>query len=167
MNFSEILTAYINLNALIATSYISLALYPILAGLAKKTIGARSLLKLHYTVLLLLFIALLLYPLLPERRTFNPTVQIWSAQSLDTFAEDYSPHADGGYLGLPGVREAEAFDTDNAKLAVAGFILSLLLLGVLSLFNDLRKLFIMRKGSYLIRRCGSVSIYAKDRKSVV
>lgn len=162
MSFAYILNAYINLNMLVITGYLSLVLYPFLAGNAKKTIGAGSLLKLHYAVLLILFLVLFFYPVLPESKTLDPPVQIWSAKSMETFSRDYSPRESSGYLGFPGIKKAESFDTNSAGFAVAGFIISLLLIGALNISRDLYKLFIIRKGSYLIRRCGSVSIYAND-----
>ena len=162
MSFAHILTAYINMNILVIAGYLSLVLYPVVAGLVKKITGARPLLKMHYMVLSILFLLISFYPVFPENKTFYPSVQIWSAQSKDAFTKDFKPDDNGGYLDLPGIRPTESLDTDNAGMLVAGFIIFLLLAGMLNISNDLRKLYIIRKGSYLIRRRGSVSIYAND-----
>ena len=92
MNLAQIIAAYVNLNMLVVTGFVSLAIYPILAGFAGRTIGSGTLLKLHYATLCTLFPLLLLYPLLPERRACSPAVQIWSAQSMATIEKDFSPN---------------------------------------------------------------------------
>jgi membrane-bound lytic murein transglycosylase D len=166
MSFVHILTAYINMNMLVIAGYLSLVLYPIMAGLVKKTIAARSLLKMHYAVLSILFLSILFYPVLPENNTFYPSVQIWSAQSKDTFIEDYTPPDSEGFFVFPIIKRTESFDTNNAGLAVAGPIICLLLIGIINISRNLYKLFNIRKGSYLIRRRGSVSIYANDHIEV-
>jgi hypothetical protein len=125
MSFIHILTAYINMNMLVIAGYLSLVLYPIMAGLVKKTIAARSLLKMHYAVLSILFLSILFYPVLPENNTFYPSVQIWSAQSKDTFIEDYTPPDSEGFFVFPIIKRTESFDTNNGRLAVVGSIILL------------------------------------------
>ncbi len=162
MSLAHILNAYINMNLLVITGYLTLALYPILAGLIRKITGAASLLKLHYLVMAILSCLIFSYPLLPEKKIQNPSVRIWSAQTRNAYTDDYKSDYNAGTLDFSGGKETQSFDVDNARFAVAGFILSLLLIGVLKISNDLRILFIIRKGSYLIRRYRSVSIYAND-----
>ncbi len=123
---------------MVVAGFVGLTVYPILAGVAKRTIGSGALLKLHYTVLSVLMLLLLSYPLLPERAPSDPVVQIWSAQSMDTVSVDYSSREDNGYLELPGIREVESFDSGPARLAFSGFIIFLSIWGVLGLSNDLR-----------------------------
>ena len=166
MSVAPILTAYINMNILVIVGYLSLVLYPILTGFLKKAIAARSLLKMHYTVLSILFLLILLYPVLPESKAFYPSVQIWSAQSKDTFAEEYSPPDNKGYYVFPIFKKAESIDANNARIVVAGVIICLLLIGIFKISRDLYRLFSIRNGSYLIRKYGSVSIYANDSINV-
>ena len=162
MNFAHVISAYLNLNVLVVAGFVGLTVYPILAGVAKRTIGSGALLKLHYTVLSVLIPLLLSYPLLPERVIPDPVIQIWSAQTMDIITEDYSSSGDNSYFELPGISEVESFDSGRTGHVVTGFIIFLLIWGGFGLSNDLRKLFIMRNRSYLIRRYGSVSIYSND-----
>lgn len=166
MSFAHILTAYININLLVIAGYLCLMLYPILAGLVKKAIAARSLLKLHYAVLSILFLLILFYPLLPDSNAFYPSVQIWSSQSQDTFNEDYSPPDNEGFFVFPIIKRTKSFDTNNARFAVAGSIICFLLIGMINICRDLCKLFKIRNDSYIIRRRRSVSIYANDNIKV-
>ena len=154
--------AYITLNILVVTGFISLSLYPMIASSVKKAIGARALLKLHYALLLILFIILLLYPLFPVKKSFEPRVKIWSAQSMSNYTHNYSPHKNEGYLEFPDIKRGSSFNTNNAKFIVVCLIISILLTGVLKISYDLYKLFIIKKGSYLIKKYKSVSIYAND-----
>lgn len=166
MNFTEILANYITLNILIVSGSISLMFYPVLAGLAKRAIRSSSLLGIHYAVLSTLIIVVLTYPLLPEKKIFSTSLKIWSAQSVKTSATVYSSNDNKGYIDLPGFKGTKSIDADMVNVAVASFICSLLLLGLIKMAYDLYRLFIIRSKSYLIRKLGPVSIYANDSISV-
>lgn len=166
MSLVQIVTAYISLNILIVAGCLSLLFYPIITGLAKRTIRAESLLRLHYAILSILFFIMLIYPFLPGKKVFTPSAKIWSAQSMNTFSEDYSSPDKGGYLSLPGFRGDNSLDAGSIGLTGIILLSSLLLFGIIKISHDLHSLLIIRKGSYLIRRYRSVSIYANDRIQV-
>jgi membrane-bound lytic murein transglycosylase D len=166
MSLVQILTAYINLNILVVVSCLSLLFYPLIIGLTKRTIGSESLLKLHYAILSILFFILLAYPLIPNKKVFIPSAKIWSAQSIKTFSEDYSSTYKGGYLSLPGFSGNNSLGAENIRLTGIFLLSFLLLLGVVRISQDLYRLMIIRKAAYLIRKCGSVSIYASDQIQV-
>ena len=166
MNLTEILTNYVTLNILIIIGSLSLMSYPILTSLAKRAIRSSSLLGVHYAVLSTLIIVILIYPLLPEKEIFSPSVKIWSAQPVKTFDTENSSNDNRGYLDLPGFTGAKSIDPDKVNIAAISFISSLLLMGLIKIAYDLYRLFMIRSKSYLIRRLGSVSIYANDMINV-
>ncbi len=162
MILTQIILAYINLNILVGIGFISLVLYPKLAGLLKRSISARSLLKLHYTTLSILFVFLLLYPVIPVTKTFEPASRILMVRSMDAFTSEYfSPESESN-IKFPVLLSKESDGQNNTVVLFAGFLFLLFIVGTINIFNDLRKLFIVQKGSYLIRKYGAVSIYAND-----
>jgi membrane-bound lytic murein transglycosylase D len=166
MTLTEILTNYITLNILIVSGSLSLMFYPILMGLAKRVVRSNSLLRIHYTVLSTLIIVILIYPVFPEKEIFSPPVKIWSAQPIKASGAEYSSNDNRGYIDLSGFTGAKSIDADRVKIAVISLICSLLLLGLIKLSYDLYRLFTIRSKSYLIRKLGSVSIYANDMINV-
>lgn len=162
MSFAHILNAYLNINLLVITGFLSMGLYTLLARLKSKLIGGRLFLKLHYAVIVILFCLTFSFPLLPERGTSFPSVRIWSAQPETPYTADNIQDTNAGTLHLPGIIKTKSFDTDNAVLVIVGFIIFLFTVGVIKISIDIRTLFLIKRGSYLIRKCRSVSIYAND-----
>jgi len=163
MSLAQALSTYITLNILIVTGYFSLLLYPILTGFAGKTIRAKSLLSLHYTVLTILFLIITLHPFFPNQEIFKPAAKVWSAQSIKTFSTDYTALDKGGYLSLPGFMGNNSIDADKIKLVWIILGSLLLFLGTGKILYDLYRLFIIKKESYLIKRHGTISIFANDQ----
>ena len=146
MSFSQLLSAYINLNMLIIAGSLCLVIYQTSAGLAKRSIGARALLRLHYISLSLLFLILLSYPMLPERKIADPSIKIWSAQSINTLSREYSPHDNTGYMEIPGPTGADSFSAEDIELFGAIILCTLLLFGLVKAGADLYRLYAIRKG---------------------
>ena len=164
MNFTDIIPAYIILNIFIATGFISLVLYPgLAAGLFKKHVGAQALLKLHYAILSIVLILVLLYPVIPATKTFEPAARILAVQSMDGAGlEDILPRSkDNGNFFAP--EQKRPFDKNNIKVLFSWLILLQALAAVAFILNDLRRLLAIRNRSFLIRKNGSVSIHANDR----
>ena len=162
MNFAHIINAYINVNLLVIAGFLSMVLYQFAVYFNRKYRESGVLLKLHYAVIVILFCLIFSYPLLPERKVDFPSVRIWSAQTEQTYIGEINLENNTGIVDLPGVIKSKSFDIDSAKLAIAGFIIFLFSIGVIKISSDLRKLYIIKKGSYFIRKFRSVSIYAND-----
>ncbi|MBN1906947.1 MAG: transglycosylase SLT domain-containing protein [Deltaproteobacteria bacterium] len=166
MSLVHIFSTYINLNILIVAGFLSLFLYQMINRLIRRSISSESLLKLHYAVLTILFFILIAYPFLPDKKVFMPSAKIWSAQSIKTFNMDYSPSDNEGYLSLPGLKENNSMDAGVIRITGIIFLGSLFMLGIIRISNDLHRLMLIRKESYLIKKYRAVSIYANNRIKV-
>lgn len=162
MSLAHGLSAYITLNVLVVAGCLNLMIYSFVTRVAKRKIGASSRLKLHYAVLSMLIFLLLLSPFFPDKEVFKPAIKIWSGQSMKTFTADNTVSDNVGYLSLPGLAGGDSLGAGNIKLAGIILISVLLIAGAGKISHDLYRLFIIRKGSYLIRRYRSVYIFAND-----
>ena len=130
MSLANILNAYININLLVITGFLSMVLYQLLAYFGRKSLGSGSLLKLHYAVIVILFCLIFSYSLLPERKVDFPSIRIWSAQTGQTYTGEINLENNAGIVDLPGVIKSKSFDIVSAKLAIAGFFIFLFSIGV-------------------------------------
>ncbi len=91
--------------------------------------------------MLTIFGLTLIHPLLPKREVFSPAAKVWSAQSMKSFAEEYTDPDRGGYLSLPTPTGTSTLQADQVALVwmILGSIL--FLLGGLFIFKDLATLF--------------------------
>lgn len=166
MTLAHALSAYLMLNILIVIGCLNLLVYPLIAAFFKRTIRAKSLLNLHYSALLIILIFIVLHPFLPGKNIFMPAAKVWSAQSIKTFSKDYSKPDESGYLSLPGFAGDNSLNADKIKIALIIIESLLLAFGIGKIAYDLYRLFLIRKTSFLIRRKGTVSIFANDQINV-
>ncbi len=162
MSLAQTLSTYMSANLLILIGFLGLGLFSLILKKIKMKIGAAYELKLHYAVMLSVFGLTLIHPLLPKSEIFSPAAKVWSAQSINSFGEEYTATNVGGYLSLPSSAGMSTVQAD--QVVIVWFILGtvLLLLGGIFIFKDLATLFGIKKHSFLVRKIGCVRIYIND-----
>lgn len=162
MSLAQALSTYLSANLLVLIGFLGLALFTFVLEKIKLNIGAGTELKLHYSVMLIIFGLTLIHPLLPKSEVFKPAAKVWSAQSIKSFGEDYTAPDRGGYLSVPTPTGTSTLQAD--QVTVVWFVLGavLLIFGGLYIFKDLATLFRIKKQSFLVRRIGRVRILIND-----
>jgi hypothetical protein len=89
------------MNLLVVIGFVGLSLFSFSLRSAKLNLGSGTELRLHYTVMSIILILTVIHPLLPRNEVFSPAAKVWSAQSIKSFALDYTAPDKGGYLSLP------------------------------------------------------------------
>lgn len=167
MSLALSLSAYLNLNLLIALGLAGLGVFSWGLRLLRLKASARTELQLHYgillTVLVLAFAHPILHPLLPKHEVFRPAAKVWSAQSIKSFGQDYSAADKGGYLSLPlrsGEKTLEADQVANVWILLA---ITLLAFGGAFLVRDIRSLIRVQRHAFLVRKIGRVGVLVSDQ----
>ncbi|MES2962699.1 MAG: M56 and MltD domain-containing protein [Bdellovibrionota bacterium] len=161
MTFAQALTAYIALNAMVAIAYLGLKAH---AFATRGRVSARTELSFHYAVLTFTIGLSFAQPLMPKREFFEPPAKVWSAASLNEFAESGALRA--GRLSLSMDPRELSIGAEHASYSMIVLVIVALLFGANRLVRDLRGLLRIRSRSFRLRKIGSVSIYANDEISV-
>lgn len=162
MSLAQILSTYLNMNLLIVIGFVGLSLFSFLLRRAKLNMGSGTELRLHYAAMSIILILSVIHPLIPRNEVFSPTAKIWSAQSIKSFAQDYTAPDKGGYLSLPTPMGSSILQADQVAIAWAILATVVLVFGGLSIGRDLRVLFKTKRSSFLVRRMGRVRILIND-----
>ena len=162
MNLAQALTSYINLNLLIAIGFLGLSSLSWTLRQLNRQLKSKTELDLQYVALAFLLTLTVVQPFVPTKKFFEPTLKIWAAQSMEDFPKDYSVLHGRGYLSLPSLAGPSSLDADRVAGAWMILLSAMLTLGSFVMIRDLRKLYILRQRSFLIRRIRNVRIYAND-----
>ncbi len=100
--------------------------------------------------------------MLPATEGFFPAAKVWSAQSMESFGQEYKAHNEGGYISLPTQLKKTAIKADDVTMTWGTLAVLLLLLGGFFVGRDLNILFRIKRGSFLVRRIGRVQILVND-----
>jgi membrane-bound lytic murein transglycosylase D len=166
MSLAQILSTYLNMNILIVIGFVGLGLFSFALKKTGFRLGSRVELKLHYLIMIAVLGLTFIHPLLPRNEVFSPAAKVWSAQSIQSFADDYTASDKGGYLSLPTPMGISTLQAD--QVAVTWMILGavLLVLGGLFISRDLRLLLKIKRNSFLVRQIGKVRIFVNDEIQV-
>lgn len=160
MNLAQSLSSYFSLNLMVMIAFMSLKLFHFLLPFFAKTLSSASELKIHYSVLGTLIGIIFLQPLMPKAEIFQPSIKLWSAESIRSFPSQYNAPDTGGYIQVPfqqGVLDAQ--NISNILLWLAILVLSVGLFRVIKDFILLKKI---RKNSFPIRKIGKITIFIND-----
>lgn len=166
MSLAQALSSYINLNVLVAMGLIGLSLFAWLQKSFKRQLPSKFELELHYAVLAGILLLSVIHPFLPKSEIFKPAAKVWSAQSMKTFSQDFSPIDRGGYLSVPTMAGNKTVNADNVSALWFVIALSLGIAGVIHIGGDLRSILRVKRKSYLVRRWGRTYIYVNDEIKV-
>jgi hypothetical protein len=122
-------------------------------------VSARKELWLHYQVVTCVLILTAIHPFLPHNEVFAPAAKVWSAESIKSFAQDYSAPGRGGYLSM-----SSSFGTPSVPADRVLWAGSLLAYGqgIFWLFLFGRSLWYLsqiKRTSHQIKKLGRVRIF--------
>jgi len=165
MTLAQTLSTYLTLNFLLVVGFCLLTLFSFFIRTFKIKISFSPWLRVHYAMIFFAFSLIALQPFLPAKKVFHPFAKVWAAESTKKFAAEYSQHL-GGYLDLPSIHGAAFLIADKvtAMWILLGIIL--FLFAGARFAQDVFYLLKMRRGSYLLKRVGRVSLYANDQVHV-
>jgi membrane-bound lytic murein transglycosylase D len=162
MSLAQAISTYFCANLMVLMGFLGLGLFSFILKKIKLNIGSATELKLHYTLMLIIFGLTLIHPLFPKSEVFSPAAKVWSAPSIESFKNDFAMSSHGGYLSLPTPSGTSTVQAEHVVMAwiVLGGIL--LLIGGFSVFKDLAILFEIKRKSFLVRKVGPVRILIND-----
>ncbi len=163
MTLAQSLSTYLNLNLLLIVGFLGLRLFSLTLSRRGLRLQAGVELRLHYTVFLVILGLTAIHPMLPRNQVFSPAAKVWAAQSIKSFAQDYTMPDQGGYLSLPTPRGTSTVQAD--RIATLGLTLGIILfiLGAFFISRDLHTLFKTKRRSFLVRKIGRVRILVNDQ----
>lgn len=162
MSSANFFALYLNLNLLIATSFIALKLLLLFFKMIKLTLSARDALKLHYLLLMVTLMLSAIHPLLPHNDYFSPVVTPWSASGAIS-----SPLQETGLKETLSIQFSDAvinhssirFD-DWTLLTIFALII---IIAAFSFFRELARLKNIRRSCVMMRKIGKVSILVSEQ----
>ncbi|MEK7357044.1 MAG: M56 and MltD domain-containing protein, partial [Bdellovibrionota bacterium] len=163
MTFAQVISAYLALNVSIAIAFVALKLFSWTFG---RRVSARAELSLHYSVLTFTVVVIFAQPFLPKREFFKPPAKVWSAESARDLSGRDPVVREGGYLSFSSERSGPTIAADDVSIAFALLAIGISVFGLTRIGRDLVQLLRIRRNSYLVRRFGSVAIYANDEIAV-
>lgn len=82
MSLAQVLSTYVNMNLLILIGFFGLLLFSFVLKGLRMRMSSSTELKLHYSVLLIIFALSAVHPFLPKSEVFSPAAKVWSAPSI-------------------------------------------------------------------------------------
>lgn len=163
MSLAQILSSYLNLNLLILIGFAGLAVFSFILRFAGLRFASKSELKLHYFMLMAILGLTAIHPLLPRQEVFSPAAKVWSAPSIQSFANTYGSAQRGGYLSFPTPTGTSTVEVDRVAMIWTSLAVFLIAWGGVFIFREIRVLVKLGRGSFLIRRIGQVGIFVNDQ----
>jgi membrane-bound lytic murein transglycosylase D len=162
MSLASLLSAYITLNILVALAFMGLRSWQWFMEKRKTEPSTRSLLKLHYTVFIILFGIILALPFFPRTDFFQPPIKIWTSESIKTFPNELKRQDNAGFLSVPTPNGNLSLNAKTFSIQITVLLAGILLFGLFKIFRDLKSLSIIRKNSFPIRRIGTLTVFVND-----
>ncbi|MCB0408064.1 MAG: transglycosylase SLT domain-containing protein [Bdellovibrionales bacterium] len=166
MSLAQALSTYFTLNALVLIGFFGLLMLSLFLKYTGRVTKSIFELRLHYATLFGILALALAHPLLPQKEFFQPTVKVWSAQSIKTFAQDFSTPDKGGYLTLPSLSGLSSVSADSISLVWMLLGLILLVSGGIVIGRDIHRLRKIKRRSYCVRKLGRVNVFVNDEIAV-
>lgn len=166
MSLAEVLSLYMNLNLMLAMTYVGLWCAMSVARWMRIQISSRIELKVHYFLLSACLVLTCVHPLLPHHQIFQPPAKVWSASSLRNFDVSYTGVDRGGYLSWTNSSRTAVMSSDKITLALWIISMLLIVFGGAFIVNQLRVLYKIRSKSFLIKKIKTVHIFAHDNIQV-
>jgi membrane-bound lytic murein transglycosylase D len=166
MSFIQMVSGYIGLNLIVILGFSFLWVVAKSVRRFGFFLPARTELKLHYFVLSLIAGFALVQPFVPRPNVFATPLKVWAAPSIKSFNVNSAKSSDGGYMKLSTKRGAMALPIENLSIGIRLLLAALVLVILSIVLIDLRKLLKIKRESFLIKKIGTVQIFASDKISV-
>jgi membrane-bound lytic murein transglycosylase D len=162
VSVASLISSYLSLNLLIATSYVALRLLSTLTTRGGWALQAKTELRLHYLAFATVIALSIASPLVPKSPFLLPSAKVWSAPSFARFhALDDSSLKDG-VVSLPMLTQANPIHAGHAT-SILGLLFAIIIASAtLREIRGARALRKILRESIPLRRVGKVVIQAND-----
>jgi len=160
MSLALFLSAYLNLNLMLALGFLLLSLQSWILKKFNRPQASKTQLRWHYQVLFGILILCCLQPLFPKAAFFEPPVKHWAGVETAQLSE---AKIQSGYIALSKTAKVNAETVANSWMLIGGLIL---VFALLWMGRDFKALFRIQKESYQIRRYRNFILSVHDRIQV-
>ncbi|MGZ5279721.1 MAG: transglycosylase SLT domain-containing protein [Pseudobdellovibrionaceae bacterium] len=160
MSLAQFLSAYVNLNLMLAFGFLLLLLQSWILKKVNRVQTSKAQLRWHYQVLFGILILACLQPFFPKTAFFEPPVKHWASSEVVPISDRA---IQSGYIALSKTTQVNAQAMANSWMVIGSLIF---LFGFLWMGRDFRTLFRIQKQSYRIRQYRDFILSVHDRIQV-